>query len=271
MSVLPAKLGPHAPGSPLPSRGRLTAEILIVLGLSLGQAAVYAVVNLINRLTYEIPLGDQTTTLNPSRDSREIFDLIYQLLSLGFALVPVALVCWLLWRPDRPRLARLGIDATRPGRDVGQGVGLALLIGIPGIGLYLAGRTLGIGVSVDPSGLDAYWWTVPVLLLSALRAGIQEEVIMLGYLFARLSDLGWGRWPIIVGSAVLRGTYHLYQGFGAFVANVLMGVLFGFLYSRTGRVIPFVVAHSAIDAAVFVGYPWAADTWPELFGLPSDG
>jgi len=94
---------------------------------------------------------------------------------------------------------------------------------------------------------------------------------MLGYLFARLSDLGWGRWSIIVGSAVLRGTYHLYQGFGAFVANVLMGVLFGFLYSRTGRVIPFVVAHFAVDAAVFVGYPWVAAVWPDLFGLPDQG
>jgi len=131
MSVPLATAGQDAPGTRLPSRGRVTAEVLIVLGLSLGQSAVYAVVTLINRLTYEVPLRDQTTTLNPSRDSREIFDLIYQVLSLGFALVPVALVCWLLWRPDRPRLGRLGIDAARPGRDLAQGAGLALLIGIP--------------------------------------------------------------------------------------------------------------------------------------------
>jgi hypothetical protein len=34
-------------------------------------------------------------------------------------------------------------------------------------------------------------------------------------------------------------------------------------------VLPFVVAHTAVDSAVFVGYPWAAATWPELFGLPA--
>jgi len=124
-------------------------------------------------------------------------------------------------------------------------------------------------VTVDPSGLDAHWWTVPVLLLSALRAGIEEEVIMLGYLFARLGDLRWGRWTIIAFSALLRGTYHLYQGFGAFVANALMGALFGWIYARTGRVLPFVTAHFAIDAVVFVGHPWAAETWPELFGAPA--
>lgn len=257
-----------ATGVPL-SRGRLRWEIAIVLGLSLGQSAVYAIVNLVNRLTREVPLGQQVAVLNPSRSDREYFDLIYQLLGLGFALVPVLLACYLLWRPERPRLGQIGIDGRHPLRDLLQGAGLALLIGVPGLGLYLAGRELGLGVVVAPSGLDAHWWTVPILLLSALRAGIQEEVIVLGYLFARLGDLGWGRWPIIVFSALLRGSYHLYQGFGAFLANTLMGLLFGWIYARTGRVIPFVAAHFAIDAVVFVGHPAAAAQWPELFGVPS--
>lgn len=239
-----------------------------MLGLSLGQSAVYSVVALANRLTQEVPLAQQTATLNPSRSEREIFDLIYQLLSIGFALVPVLLVCFLLWSPRRPHLSRLGIDGSRPGRDVLWGVGLALAIGIPGIGVYLGGRALGLAVAVNPAGLDAYWWTVPVLLLSALRAALQEEVIVLGYLFARLGDLAWGRWTIILSAAVLRGSYHLYQGVGAFVGNVAMGVLFGWIYSRTKRVLPFVIAHLVIDAAIFVGYPWAAATFPHLFGLP---
>ena len=57
---------------------------------------------------------------------------------------------------------------------------------------------------------------------------------------------------------MLRGTYHLYQGFGSFVGNFAMGVLFGWLYTRYGRVLPLVIAHFVIDAAMFVGYPWAA-------------
>lgn len=251
-----------------------------MLGLSLGQSAVYAVVQLIDLSTRAAPLAQQTATLNPSRSSREVFDLIYQLLGNGFALIPVALVCWLLWRA-RPRpeelargpLARLGLDLARPGRDLGLGAALALGVGACGIGVYLGGRALGITVAVDPAGLGTHWWTVPILLLSAARSGIEEEVVMIGYLFARLRDLGLRDWPILVVSAVIRGTYHLYQGWGSFVGNVLMGLLFGWLYTRgpswlRGRTLPLVLAHFLIDAAVFIGYPWAASLWPTLFGLP---
>lgn len=254
---------------PAPRRRRLWGEILLVLGLSLGASAVYAIVALADRLTRAEALSQQTATLNGSRSDREVFDLVYQLLAVFFDLVPVALVCWLLWSAARPHLGRLGLDLRRPGRDTLSGIGLALLVGVPGIGLYLAGRALGIGVPVDPTGLDAYWWTVPVLLLSAFRAGATEEVIVVGYLFARLGDLGWGRWQIIISTAVLRGTYHLYQGVGAFVGNLAMGLLFGWLYSRTTRVLPLIIAHTVIDAAIFIGYPWAAATFPELFGLPA--
>jgi len=248
-------------------RRRIWWEIVLVLGVSLGQSAVYAIVSLADSLTRQTPLSHQTATLNPSLSNREVFDLIYQLLALIFDLAPVVLVCYLLWSRARPHLSRLGIDAARPLGDAGLGLALALVIGIPGIALYLGGKALNLGVTVDAAGLNPHWWTVPVLLLSALRAGLQEEVIVLGYLFERLGQLGWGRWRIIVAAALFRGSYHLYQGFGAFVGNVAMGMLFGFLYSRSRRVLPFVIAHFVIDAAIFVGYPWAVATFPGLFGV----
>lgn len=250
------------------SRGRTIAEIVIVLGLSLGQSAIYSIVAIINRATREQPLGEQTATLNPSLSSREVFDLIYQLLDIAFALAPVALVCWLLWSSTRPHLGRLGIAFDRPARDAGWGALLAIVIGAGGMVVYLLGRALGITVAVNPAGLTDHWWTIPILLLSAARAGILEEVVMVGYLFARLRELGWRTWPIILVSAALRGTYHLYQGWGSFVGNVLMGIVFGWIYARWGRLLPLVIAHFCIDAVVFVGYPFAASAWPGLFGLP---
>lgn len=254
--------------SPTPSRARLWWEIAIILALGLGQSAVYAIVQLAYRLTDETPLADQTATLNPPRSDREIFDLIYQILSIGFSLVPVLLVCFLLWQSSRPHLGRLGLDGTRVGPDVGRGILLVAAIGIPGLGLYLAGRALGLFVAVNPAGLDTHWWTIPVLLLAAARASLQEEFVVLGYLFARLRQLGWGPWAIILATSVLRASYHLYQGPGAFIGNLAMGLLFGWLFQRSGRLMPFLVAHFLIDATVFVGYPWAAATWPMLFGLP---
>lgn len=264
---------PPPAGVAQPSRRRLWWEIAIVLSLGLGQSAVYAIVAIANRLTREESLGSQTATLNPSLSDREIFDLIYQLLDIAFSLAPVLLVCFLLWMPTRPHLSRLGLPdrhgaGVRPASDGIRGLSLALIIGLGGLGVYLGARALDLGVAVNPAGLDAHWWTVPVLLLSALRSGLQEEIVVLGYLFARLRDVGWGRWQIILGAALLRGSYHLYQGFGGFIGNVIMGVIFGWLYTRWGRVLPFVIAHVVIDAAIFVGYPWAAATFPALFGLP---
>jgi membrane protease YdiL (CAAX protease family) len=245
---------------------RIRVELLIVLGLSLGASAVYAVVSIINRMTRDEALSQQTATLNGSLSERPTFDLIYQFLGIFFDLVPVALVFFLVWRAARPHLSAIGLDFARPGKDALGGLGLAVLIGVPGIGVYLAGRALDLNVTVVPTALDAYWWTVPVLVLSAVRAGVTEEIIVVGYLFNRLRALGWGTWSIITTSALLRGTYHLYQGWGGFIGNIAMGFVFGWLFSRFGRVLPLVLAHIFIDTAIFVGYPWAAATFPGVFG-----
>jgi membrane protease YdiL (CAAX protease family) len=101
--------------------------------------------------------------------------------------------------------------------------------------------------------------------LWALRAGIGEEVIVVGYLFDRLKSLGWTPWVIITAAAILRGTYHLYQGFGGFVGNIAMGLVFGALYAWKRRLAPLVIAHVIIDTAAFVGYPLAIGLFPGLF------
>ena len=92
---------------------------------------------------------------------------------------------------------------------------------------------------------------------------------MVAYLFARLRDLGWRPWSIIVTSALLRGSYHLYQGFGGFIGNVAMGLLFGWAYQRYGRILPLIVAHWILDIVSFAGYALAVAWWPNQFGQAS--
>jgi membrane protease YdiL (CAAX protease family) len=81
-----------------------------------------------------------------------------------------------------------------------------------------------------------------------------EEVIVVGYLLSRLDLLGVRPSRAILLSAVIRGSYHLYQGVGAFLGNAAMGLIFAFLYRRWGRVTPLIIAHFLIDAVTFVGY-----------------
>jgi membrane protease YdiL (CAAX protease family) len=246
-------------------RRRLTWEIWIVLAVTVGQSALYSVLSLTRALLRPAPLGDQQAQLNPSRDVAPFWDVLYQLLSVFFALALVALVVYLLWEPGGNALRRIGLDFTRFGGDLGRGILLTAVIGLPGLALYAAGRALGITVAVVASPLDAAWWTVPLLLLSALRAGLTEEVIFIGYLFDRLRRLGWNDWSIILTTAALRGAYHAYQGFGAIVGNFAMGVVFGWCYRRWGRVMPLVIAHTLLDIVAFVGYPLAAALWPDIF------
>jgi membrane protease YdiL (CAAX protease family) len=241
-------------------------EVWIVLGLSLGQSAVYSVVQLLDKMT-KAPLAQGTSTLNRSQSTREYFDLTYQLLDIIFALVPVLLVIYFLSEHRLPGHAggnldgssesafgKLGFDFARPGKDLLQGLGLAALIGVPSLGLYAAGRALGITTTIIPSALDSYWWTVPVLILSAVRHGIVEEVIVVGYLLDRLGKLGWSMPVAIFASSMLRGSYHLYQGFGPFIGNAVMGVVFALVYTRTRRVMPLVIAHALLDIVAFVGF-----------------
>ena len=100
-------------------------------------------VNIIDRLTAGPPLAEQTTTLNPSRSPRPWLDLTYQLLQVGFALVPVALALYLLSANGKSAVRRIGLDFTRPWRDLAVGAGLAAVIGIPGLGLYAVARPSG--------------------------------------------------------------------------------------------------------------------------------
>lgn len=247
------------PGSPLPRR-TLIAETVLVLGVSLGASAVWAVLSILRKLTAETPLSAQTTRMNTSSaPDQPWLDLAYQLAGIVIALIPVALALHLLAR-ELSRPARLqGFDLTRPGRDLLLGTLLAAMIGIPGLGLYLAARELGLNTTIAAANLPSIWWAVPVLILASVQNAVLEEVVMVGYLFTRWAQAGWSMWTIILTSALIRGTYHLYQGFGGFVGNLVMGIFLGWIYTRTRRVLPLVIAHTLLDVVAFVGYAVLAD------------
>ncbi len=264
---------PHGPDDPAgdraddrQSRNRRTGwEIGIVLALSLGQSAVYAVISLIAKLTAGRPLAGQQVTVNGSLSPRPYLDLTYQLVGIVFTLAPVLLVIWLLAGSHgslTEAARRIGLtwparsgDRGRPaGRDLAQGCFLAAVIGLPGLGLYYLGRQLGITAEVVAADLGTYWWTAPVLVLQAVKNAVLEEVIVVAYLLTRLRGMGWPLWAMIAASALLRGSYHLYQGFGPFLGNAVMGVVFALWFRRNGRVLPLVIAHTVLDVVAFVGY-----------------
>ncbi len=142
-------------------RRRLAWEVWLVLAITVGRSALYSLISLtrstIEALSAGESLADRETQLNPPRDAAPLWDLLYQLLDIFFALAVVGLVVYLLWEPGSNALRRIGLDFRRFGGDLGRGALLAAAIGMPGLGLYAIGRLLGVTLQVGASPLDAAW------------------------------------------------------------------------------------------------------------------
>jgi len=237
----------------LPPARLIRWEIFAVFAVSLGASALNALLDLIGSLLAPRSLSSQQALLVGPLAVNNWLDLVLELAGIAEALTPVLLVLYLMARSGEPPEV-IGLDASQPGRDLARGAVLAAVIGGSGLALYLTAFHLGLSLTVVPEDLPAVWWRIPVLLLSAAHDGLLEEILVLGYLLRRLDQLGWTPGRAIVFSALLRGSYHLYQGFGAFIGNAVMGLIFGVLYRRWGRVMPLIIAHTLIDAVAFVGY-----------------
>lgn len=238
---------------PLTDTGRrgIRLEIAVVLAVTFGLSAYTALVSLTEAVL--LGLSGQKVALNRKLSPIDLINLALNLASV-FQLIAWGLLgLYLLWRSGFGP-SRIGLGRLRWKSDLLGGLGLAALIGIPGLGLYVVGRALGIGVAVVPSELGDTWWRIPVLLAVAFANGWAEEVIVVAFLMTRLRQLGMSPVKVLALASLLRGCYHLYQGFGAGIGNVVMGLIFGYAWQRTGRLWPLVVAHGLIDAVAFVGY-----------------
>jgi membrane protease YdiL (CAAX protease family) len=224
-------------------RRTIREEILVVLALSLLASAVYAVLSLLSA-----PLkGVHVASVNQSNE------LARQLVGIGFSLAPVWLVVHLLKRSGEG-VEAIGLAWDRPAHDLKLGLAFFAVVGLGGLAFYLGAVALGVNRFVVPVPPLDHWWTVPVLLLNAAAAALLEEVIVLGYLITRLRQLAWSPFAAVAASAILRGSYHLYQGWGGFAGNLVMGVLFGVAFLRLRRTWPFVFAHFFLDAAAGIGF-----------------
>ena len=238
------------------TRRLIVFEVVAVLAVGLGRSAVDSVISLIGSLTQVksvTKLATQTVALNASASSRPWMDLTWQVYGIVFALAPALLVAYLLTR-ERVGLRGIGVDGSRPARDLGFGTLVAAGIGGSGLALYLGAHAAGIAVTIVPTTLPAIWWRIPVLVGSAWENAIVEEVTWNGYLLRRFDQLGWSERRSDAASALIRGSYHLYQGLGGFAGNLVMGLIFARLYRRWGRVMPLLIAHGLIDTTAFVGY-----------------
>lgn len=258
MSAVQRWIAPPAPEEPARvtdprERRGLGVELVVVFAVTLGLTALRSLIQLAEALAQPQPLSSQHAALNAPKARMGVLDLLAQLAGALQLVAWAALGAYLLWRGGIA-LRRVGLDRTRPGRDLAAGLGLAALIGVPGLGFYLAAHALGLSATIQPSTLDENWWRTPVLVLSAFGNAAAEEVLVVVYLLTRGRQLGWSENAALWISAALRGAYHLYQGFGGFLGNLVMGLVYGRVWQRTNRPWALVVGHGVIDVVAFLGY-----------------
>lgn len=244
------------------TRPRYGLELLAVLGVTFGTSGLYALLDFIrDQVTIQHGLGFTKVATGPIKSSASQYqwlDILFQVADIATGVLPAFLAVVLLMRsPGGPGLG-IGLDRLRL-KEVAQGAGFAALIGIPGLGLVYVARQLGLNAQIVVTNFPDVWYRVPTLILDAFQQGIAEEIVVAAYVLTRLRQLGWTNSRALVTASLIRGSYHLYQGYGGFIGNAIMGLIFGWWFQRTRRVWPLIIAHSLIDAASFVGYVYLHD------------
>lgn len=215
-------------------------ELGVVLLITFGMQGFRSLLRLIDALLQPAPLNEQSVQLHPAQTTTWLDPLLQ--LSSAAILIGWGLLVLLLLDKDGIRLPKMRK------LDVPQGALLAAVIGLPGLVFYLTALHFGLTKEVVP---NSNWLSIVWSFANAFT----EETVVVFWLLTRLKQLGCRAWVGVAASASLRGSYHLYQGVSAGVGNIVMGVVFAWVYQRTGRVWPLVIGHFLIDLVAFLGYP----------------
>lgn len=263
-------------------------EILLILSITFGTSGFRAILRLIESLSKPEGLGQQEAILNQQQSPLVWLDPLLQLSSSAVLCAWGGLAAFLLLRhlpskeasPIRPTYpphpeqthqqhsasssTRLRTSHTSNGTALRQsilhGLGLAAIIGIPGLVFYITAVHLGLSKQVVPTGLADNVWRLPLLVINSWANGFAEETIVVAWLATRMRQLNTS-WPwIFAASSLLRGSYHLYQGISAGIGNIIMGIIYLWYWKKTGKIWPLIIAHGLIDTLAFAGYALLGST-----------
>lgn len=95
------------------------------------------------------------------------------------------------------------------------------------------------------------WWL-------SINAGVSEELVFRLAVPATLYGASGSAIVAVVGSILLFGALHLYQGVTGITASTLLGAAFFFAYVATGTILVPIVLHALVDLRSFVLLPTVA-------------
>ena len=136
----------------------------------------------------------------------------------------------------------IGFEPQRLLRDLGLGAAIA---GAASVVILLSLQALEpiFGLGEVPFPTWGIWWWMSV---GAVTAGVGEEIYFRGFLFERLRRLSAP--ALLVTTSLAFAVWHLAPPM--LLHTFLVGLGFGWIYLRTGRLLPVILGHALTN---FVG------------------
>jgi membrane protease YdiL (CAAX protease family) len=235
-----------SPAALLPPKRLLQFEIVTVVLMAFATATASA----LYLFARHVLSSRRTTLITTGIPGHTGIDVLLQCVLLIAGSAVVLLVAYVLARSGES-LGSTGLRGDALPADVGQAILLTIAM------IMLAGFVIGVlhGIGLqpwsEPTGRGADAAFLPVGWLTALRAGVVEEVVVCGYLLHRLRQLGWDDNRALMTSVAVRASYHVYGGGVLVVFTILFGLIVGRLYQHNRRLTPLVLMHFFYDAALF--------------------
>ena len=222
------------------NRKYLLGEIFLVLCIAYFRDLYLAVSTYLSFFWMEVNEGDQLLTESASGQYEYGYDALWRRsLFVIICMVPILLLNGLK-RNERV------LSAVRIGEGLLVGVGLGL-VAFSFYWLIWSWQVVPEWENAhEPpwsnEGSVVAWFAV--LFPALIANSIAEELVMRAYLIDRLERLLGSCWAAVLISAMMFGSYHIYQGvLGGFSAS-LMGLCFGFYFALCRRLFPLVVGHT---------------------------
>jgi membrane protease YdiL (CAAX protease family) len=223
-------------------------EIVIMLAVFPAASVVAALISLSQTLADYSDGSAHAPTIVPNHT---ILSTVLFVLLVLTDFAPAALAVYFL-SLSGGGLRAIGLDLQRPRRDVSRCAKLVLYAYVGPI-LILGGVLGQFTPHHSLAGADTNL-PLPYLIpfvLSALSAGVVEEIVVLGFLCHRLEQRGWNGWQLYAVLIAVRVSYHLYYGTAA-IGFAVWGGISVLLYRRRRRLLTFIVAHLIWDTTAFV-------------------
>ena len=178
----------------------------------------------------------------PGDSAAPVFTNAELLATIIFEVIQLGFLTWFL-RIRGWTLEKFGLAFSWSGTIVGLALLAVTYALVVGVG-YVAQVVFHYDVQAAVARAPRFDQALSMQLLSVVSVvnAIAEELFVAGYIITALYPRR-GMWVAINVSIIVRLLYHLYQGPIGVLTAVPMGLLYGYLYSRTRQLWPLIVAH----------------------------